>query len=85
MRSSPNANGSIFHEADVVKPTWRKPFGMLLLLVLIMVWAVAAARTIEHYPALNHPIVYVVTGIIWIWIFPMKALLRWMETGNWRR
>ena len=68
-----------------MRPTWRKPFGMLVLLVLIMVWAVAAARAIEHYPALNHPVVYIVTGIIWIWIFPMKALLHWMETGNWRK
>lgn len=66
------------------RPTWRKPFGVLLLLVLIMVWAVAASRAIEHYPALNHPLVYIVTGIVWIWIFPMKALLRWMETGHWR-
>jgi hypothetical protein len=49
-----------------------------------MIWAVAAARAIEHYPALNHPIVYIVTGIVWIWLFPMKSLLRWMETGKWR-
>lgn len=67
------------------KPSWRKPFGMFLLLALIMVWAVAAARAIEHYPALNHPLVYIATGIVWIWLFPMKALLRWMETGNWRK
>ena len=66
------------------RPTWRKPFGILLLLALIMVWAVAAARAIEHYPTLNHPIVYVVTGIVWIWLFPMKTLMRWMETGRWR-
>ena len=68
-----------------MKPSWRKPFGTFLLLALIMVWAVAAARTIEQYPALNHPIVYIATGIVWIWLFPMKALLRWMETGQWRK
>lgn len=67
-----------------VKPSWRKPFGMLLLLVLIMTWAIFAARAIERYPTLNHPLVYIATGIVWIWLFPMKALLRWMETGRWR-
>jgi hypothetical protein len=68
-----------------MKPSWRKPFGTFLLLALIMVWAVAAARAIERYPALNHPLVYIATGIVWIWLFPMKALLRWMETGQWRK
>jgi hypothetical protein len=26
---------------------------------------------------------YLVAGIVWI--FPLKPLLRWMETGRWRR
>jgi hypothetical protein len=57
---------------------------MLILLLLIAVWAVAATKVIERYPVLNHPIIYIVTGIVWIWLFPMKMLLRWMETGQWR-
>jgi hypothetical protein len=65
-------------------PSWRKPAGMLLILILILAWAVAATTVIEKHPALNHPVIYIVTGIVWIWIFPMKPLLRWMETGKWR-
>ena len=65
-------------------PSWRKPFGILVLLTLIAAWAVATTHMVERYPALNNPITFVATGIVWIWLFPMKALLRWMETGKWR-
>lgn len=67
------------------EPTWRKPFGMALILLLIAVWAVivvSAADLIAGAPWPVHTLYYVVAGIAWI--LPLKPLLRWMETGKWR-
>ena len=67
------------------KPTWRKPAGILLILLLIAVWAFLVASLIELMPDLPWPIetvFYVVAGIVWI--LPLRPLLSWMETGNWR-
>jgi len=25
-----------------------------------------------------------VTGIVWLWLLPMRRMLRWMETGVWK-
>ena len=66
-------------------PSWRKPFGMFLILVLITVWTVLVASLspwIGALHALLQAIIYVFLGVIWI--APLKPLLRWMETGNWR-
>jgi hypothetical protein len=66
-------------------PTWRKPAGMLLILVLIAFWAgliASLSGPIGRLPALVQAIVYCVAGIVWI--APLKPLLRWMELGRWR-
>lgn len=68
-----------------VKPTWRKPAGIFLILLLIAVWAFAVVAVAEALPALPWPIealFFVAAGIVWI--LPLKPLLRWMETGRWR-
>jgi hypothetical protein len=66
-------------------PTWRKPFGMFVILALILVWVVIVA-SFSGVVARWHPLVqlgfYGVTGMIWI--APLKPLLAWMETGRWR-
>lgn len=66
-------------------PTWRKPFGMFVILALILVWVVAIA-SLSGVVARWHPLVqlgfYGVTGVIWI--APLRPLLAWMETGRWR-
>jgi hypothetical protein len=67
------------------RPSWRKPAGILLILLLIAVWAALVATLIEHLPALPWPIqalFFVVAGIVWI--VPLRPLLVWMETGRWR-
>ena len=67
------------------KPTWRKPAGMFLILAVIVVWAILIAsfsETIGRWPGLVQAIVYIVAGIVWI--FPMRPVLVWMETGRWR-
>ena len=67
------------------EPTWRKPAGIGLILLLIVVWAVlvvSLAQLLEGLPWPIHAVYYLVAGIAWI--LPLKPLLRWMETGKWR-
>lgn len=67
------------------EPTWRKPAGIFLILLIIAVWALIvlfASPLIERLPVLLQAIVYVVAGIVWI--LPLKPLLAWMETGKFR-
>jgi hypothetical protein len=69
-----------------MKPTWRKPAGMFLILLLILVWAgliVSQADRIARLPWPLQAIVYCVAGIVWI--APLKPLLFWMEHGRWTR
>jgi hypothetical protein len=69
-----------------LEPTWRQPAGILLILALIAVWSVvvvSASSLIAGLPWPVHVAYYVVAGIVWI--LPLKPLLRWMETGRWRR
>ncbi|HSI18512.1 MAG TPA: DUF2842 domain-containing protein [Sphingomonas sp.] len=68
-------------------PSWRKPFGMLVILLLIAIWVigvVSLSRIVGTWPVLVQLGFYLVTGIVWIWLLPMRRLLAWMETGNWR-
>ncbi len=67
------------------RPSWRKPAGIGLILLLIAAWAAivaTAADLIAGLPWPVHAIYYLVAGIAWI--LPLKPLLRWMETGRWR-
>jgi len=62
-------------------PNWRKPAGMLLILVIIAVWAVLVASlsgVVGHWPWPAQLVFYVVAGLVWI--TPLKPLLRWMES-----
>jgi len=68
-----------------MKPTWRKPAGIGLILLLILVWAVIVASVAELLDGMPWPVIaiyYVAAGIIWI--LPLRPLLQWMETGRWR-
>ncbi len=67
------------------EPSWRKPAGMALILLLIALWAglvLAASPLIATWPIAVQSGVYLVAGIVWI--FPLRPLLLWMETGKWR-
>ncbi len=69
-------------------PSWRKPFGALLILALIVAWCALVLALSDHIaklPALAQAPVYLAAGIAWIWILPLRRLLSWMETGRWRR
>lgn len=68
------------------EPTWRIPFGVLLLVAGLVAYGLALARYLPQliggWPALAQTPVYVVLGIIWI--LPLGRFLAWMETGHWR-
>ncbi|MES1976209.1 MAG: DUF2842 domain-containing protein [Pseudomonadota bacterium] len=68
-------------------PSWRKPVGMLAILALIALWVVLVASlsgVVGRWHALLQLAFYLVTGIVWLWLLPMRRMLRWMETGSWR-
>lgn len=68
-----------------MKPTWRKPAGMGLILLLIIFWAGLIVSQADNITRLAWPvqaIIYCAAGIIWI--APLKPLLFWMEHGRWR-
>jgi predicted membrane channel-forming protein YqfA (hemolysin III family) len=67
-------------------PSPRKPFGVLLIIVLLIAYAVLVASLtpwLSRWPALAQAPVYLFLGVIWI--APLRPLLRWMETGKLRR
>lgn len=68
-----------------MKPSWRKPAGIFLILLLIAGWSmlvVTVAERLAGLPVLLQALFYLIAGIAWI--LPLKPLLRWMETGKWR-
>lgn len=68
-----------------VQPSWRKPAGTLLIVLLIVVWAALVASLagfVEKWPILVQSGFYLLAGIVWI--LPLRPLLRWMETGRFR-
>lgn len=66
-------------------PTWRIPFGVLLLVVALGIYAMLVAsyvpRVIGDWNALAQTPVYIVLGVVWL--LPLKRFLIWMETGRW--
>ena len=69
-------------------PSWRKPVGALAILLLIAIWVIGVAslsNVVAEWHWLLQLIFYVFTGIVWLWVLPMRRLLQWMETGVWRR
>ncbi len=64
-------------------PTWRIPVGTLLMLVLIGGWAAIVASQapkIGQLHILLQAVIYLIAGVIWI--FPMRPIVVWMETGK---
>jgi hypothetical protein len=64
-------------------PTWRKPAGILMLLVGLVAYGVlvaGASSMIGGLPVLLQAAVYMVLGIVWI--LPLRRFLIWMETGR---
>ena len=68
------------------EPSWRKPVGMLAILLLLAVWVVAVVTLVDALgaPVAVQGLLYLVGGVMWLWLLPMRRLLRWMESGRWR-
>ena len=69
-----------------VNPSWRTPAGMFLILLLIAVWSVLVVNVADRITGAAWPLqalFFLVAGIAWI--LPLKPLIRWMQTGKWRR
>jgi len=67
-------------------PSWRKPVGMLAILALVTIWCVLAASlsgVVGGWHPLLQALYYLVAGIAWIWVLPLRKMLTWMETGSW--
>jgi membrane protein YdbS with pleckstrin-like domain len=66
-------------------PTWRIPFGIVSLFILLMLYGVTIARyapgIIGRWSGGAQTVVYVVLGLIWL--LPLRRFLIWMETGRW--
>lgn len=68
-----------------MKPTWRKPVGILALLAALTAYVLVAARLadpIGSWPVWAQLPVYIVLGIAWL--LPLRRFLIWMETGRFR-
>jgi membrane protein YdbS with pleckstrin-like domain len=68
------------------EPTWRIPAGVLALMAVLAVYGLLIAHylapLIASWPTLAQLPVYVVLGVAWLWLMPVKRFLRWMETGH---
>lgn len=68
------------------QPSWRKPAGIFAIIGLIAIWAILVASlagTVGGWPILGQAVFYLLAGIAWV--FPLRPLLRWMETGRFGR
>lgn len=68
-----------------MNPSWRKPAGIGLILLLVTVWCVAVATfssAIGGWHWIAQALFYLIAGTTWI--LPLKPLLLWMEQGRWR-
>lgn len=71
-------------DPSAARPTWRKPIGVIALLIALGAYAGViawAAAPIAQWPALVQAPIYVVLGTIWL--LPLQRYLIWMETGRW--
>lgn len=67
-----------------MKPTWRKPFGILALFVAVLLYAFVASwliAPIGRWPVIVQAAIYLVLGLVWL--LPLRRFLIWMETGRW--
>ncbi len=66
-------------------PTWRIPFGIIGLFVVLMIYGVVIARyapgIIGRWSGAAQTVVYLVLGLVWL--LPLRRFLIWMETGSW--
>jgi hypothetical protein len=68
-----------------MKPTWRKPVGVLALLAALAAYVGLVASALDRttgWPLAAQLVAYVLAGTAWL--LPLRPFLIWMETGHWR-
>ena len=69
------------------EPTWRIPVGVLALMAVLALYGAAVAHfvapLIADWSALAQFPAYIVLGVVWLWLIPVRRFLKWMETGSW--
>ncbi len=69
----------------MTEPSWRKPVGVFGILAWITLWIVLVASlsgSVGAWPVLVQALFYLVAGLAWI--FPLKPVLQWIETGRFK-
>jgi hypothetical protein len=70
----------------VIPPSSRTLIGTFAIIGLIILWAALVIMGVEQvsgWPVLAKMAIYLVAGIAWV--IPLGPLLRWMQTGHFRR
>lgn len=66
------------------RPTWRKPIGIIALVLGLCLYVFAAASASAFIGGLHvlvQTLIYLILGIAWL--LPLRRFLIWMETGRW--
>ena len=66
------------------EPSWRKPVGILGLLLYLALYALAVSLFADTLSALPTPLLvlaYLIAGLAWL--LPLRPLFLWMNTGRW--
>jgi hypothetical protein len=67
------------------QPSARKLVGIALILAIIVLWAAFVASLapfVGRWPVLVQAPYYLIVGVVWV--FPLKPLVRWIQTGSFR-
>ena len=68
-----------------LEPRPRPTIGIFIILGVIVAWALIIAGLspfVSRWPAAAQLAFYLVAGFIWV--LPLKPVMRWSETGRWR-
>ncbi len=72
------------NDPDKYLPTWRKPAGVIALVLMLGGYCLIVAglsSPISSLPVLVQTLVYIILGTVWL--LPLRRFLIWMETGRW--
>jgi hypothetical protein len=67
------------------EPSARRLLGVALIILLILFWAgivASLSSVVGRWPVLVQAVFYLIMGIVWI--IPLKPLVRWMQTGQFK-
>ena len=66
-----------------MQPSWRKPIGILAIMLGIAIWCVIVVTIVGWIDGLHvllQILIYLIAGTVWI--LPLRPMMIWMETGS---